>query len=81
MKTRATLEIETVYTFGGAPRSAVRVILHDDDGRKPRGKRGKGTLVAGYADESDSALLRVIADLLDHHGWEKFDVAKLEATS
>lgn len=72
--THATLVIETVFAFPGGSLPAVRVIPHDEDGNKPRGKAGKGTVVIANEGETASDVLRTVAGYLDQEGsWSAFE--------
>ena len=71
--TKATLVIEVVYTLDGAPHDAVRVIPHDEEGRKPRGKAGKGRLIIANEGESWADVLRGVGGHFEREGsWDAF---------
>lgn len=69
----ATLVAEVAFTVSGGLLPAVRVIPHNDEGNKPRGKAGKGTLIVANEGESVSDVLRTVADYLEQEGsWDAF---------
>lgn len=71
--TEATIVIETVFLFPGGSKPAVRVIPHMEDGTKPRGKEGKGTLIVANEGETCADVLRTVAGYLEQEGsWEAF---------
>jgi hypothetical protein len=71
--TKATLVIEHVFQFPGGTRPAVRVIPHDDEGNKPRGKAGKGTLIVANEGETWPDVLRTVAGYYEQEGsWDAF---------
>lgn len=72
--TDATLVIETVFTFPGGSKPAVRVIPHDEEGKKPRGKAGEGLVIIANDDETHADVLRTVAGYLEQEGgdWDVF---------
>lgn len=71
--THATLVVETAWhmTQGAIP--AVRVIPHDEEGKKPRGNAGKGVLIVANEGEAASDVLRTVAGYLEQEGsWAAF---------
>lgn len=71
--TQATLVAETVFTFPGGSKPAVRVIPHKADGSKPRGKAGEGVVIIAREDETHADVLRTVAGYLDQEGsWDAF---------
>lgn len=71
--TEATLVIETAYTFTGGAVPAVRVIPHDEEGKKPRGNAGKGVLILANEGETHVDLLRTVAGYYEQEGsWASF---------
>ena len=71
--TKATLVIEQAFTFPGGTKDAVRVIPHDEDGKKPRGKAGKGLLVVANEGETWPDVLRTVAGYYEQEGsWDAF---------
>lgn len=71
--TEATLVIESVFAFHGGTRPAVRVIPHNEDGTKPRGKAGKGLLIVAHEGETWADVLRTVAGYYEQEGsWDAF---------
>jgi hypothetical protein len=69
----ATLVVESAWTLGDGIRPAIRVIPHDEEGKKPRGKAGRGLLVVAKPDQTISDLLRVVGQFYDQEGsWDAF---------
>jgi hypothetical protein len=72
--TKATLVIEEAITFGDGlrMRPAVRVIPHDEEGKKPRGKKGSGLLIVAHEGETHADVLRTVAAYLEQegHDWQ-----------
>jgi hypothetical protein len=72
VRTHATVTVETVYAFGQGHREAIRVVVHDEDGNKPRTAKGKqGVLIVAKETEDAGDLLRSLAGLLDQEStWD-----------
>ena len=72
--TDATLVIETAFMFPGGSKPAARVIPHNDDGTKPRGKAGSGTLIVANEGETHADVLRTVAGYVEQEGgdWHAF---------
>lgn len=68
MKTDVTIQAETVLRIGKGAFPALRVIPHDEEGKKPRGNAGKGVLLVAREGESTADLLRTLGDVLDQEG-------------
>lgn len=73
--TDATIVIEKALHMKRGVIPAVRVIPHDDEGKRPRGKAGKGTLIVANEGESHADMLRTVAGYLEQEGddWHAFD--------
>jgi len=72
--THATLVAETAWHMTQGALPAVRVIPHDEEGKKPRGKAGQGTLIVASEGESMADVLRTVAGYLEQesHDWDAF---------
>jgi hypothetical protein len=73
----ATLTIEYAFVVRGDGIESVpivRVIPHDEEGKKPRGKKGQGIAIVANKGESHSDVLRTIAEYFDQEGadWSAF---------
>jgi hypothetical protein len=80
MHAEATLTIESAWKMSGGIVPMVRVVPHDSEGRKPRGKKALGIQILAPEGKTHADVLRTIADYLEQEGgdWSKFSKDNIE---
>lgn len=81
MRVHATLIVEDIYTFSKGTLPAVRVVPHDEEGKRPRGKKGDGILVVAKEGETHADVLRAVAGYLEQEefDWSGFTIARMKS--